>query len=297
MNLTAAYFQNKNQCSSYNLNRTQLKMYTAEEKKYGNNVDIQMACASDKTLLLKSFIDSESVALEYQFQGQLYPMLHYKIKSLSKSAFKGFSEDDICHFFFHYLRLGEFIIPKESVFELYKKALVEAMLLMHENNYIVYNIKPYVLFLTFNALDKNDTDKVLQTNYEDYCKMYEFVTLCSSYISYPTMRKKRERFIKFTQDRFVFERITSRFQYFFKDASKDFNTFSFELSGSLIVLLLSMDSNSKQLLYKLHKSSLPRKQVWLLGSFYKAFQTTDAHRLILSDLRDTYPEEWIDVYA
>ena len=84
--------------------------------------------------------------LKYQIQGQLYPMIHYRVDKLLKSSFKGVSEDKIFYLFFHCIRLGKLFLPKEKLFPLYKKALIEALYLINEENYLVYNLKKEYMF-------------------------------------------------------------------------------------------------------------------------------------------------------
>ena len=294
MRLSDIYFKHKNELPSIGFNEKQQEVFDEQEKRYYHNLDLQNACFNDKTILLESFIESEDVALKYQIQGQLYPMIHYRIDKLLKSSFKGVSEDKIIHFFFHCIRLGKLFLPKEKLFPLYKKALIEALYLINEENYLVYNLKKEALYLLFGFKKGDETDKILNTPYANYSSMLSYIKLCDNYTSYPNMRKKRTRFLPFTENAFILERLKSSFRYFFAQTNTEYGTFSFTLSGCLITFLLVMDTHTKEMLFKLHLTPLNQKQVWILGSFYKDFSATESHRLLLNDLYDKYPKIWID---
>ncbi|WBX77151.1 hypothetical protein PG911_02505 [Tenacibaculum ovolyticum] len=52
----------------------------------------------------------------------------------------------------------------------------------------------------------------------------------------------------------------------------------------------------KKALLNLHKKELKNTQVWLLGSFYKDFQSEEINKPVLIDLYNKFPKEWIDEY-
>ena len=75
-----------------------------------------------------------------------------------------------------------------------------------------------------------------------------------------------------------------------------FNQFNFETAGALVLLLVDSSETSRQVLLEYQNKNLPRETVWILGSFYKDFKTPEANKLLLNDLYNKYPTEWIDEY-
>ncbi len=291
MQLTQAYFENKALCVSNGMNAMQHKAYLKDNKKiYPEDI------YTNPKLLAKAFIESEDLALKYQFQGQLYPLVHYRIDKILKSSFKGFTEETIIHFFFHCFRLGKAWRPKPAFYPLYQKAVSEALLLKNEANYLVFSHSKENLYLWFGITKQFDFNKVLFVPYDDYCNKLAFSTLANSYTAFPNMRKKKERFREYLENEELVKQCRTLVQEIFDTTEDDNPHFSFTQAASLLLLLLGLKTVDKELLFKLHTQNLNRRKVWLLGSFYKDFQETADHKLLLTDLYNTYSKTWIDEY-
>ncbi|QWX84827.1 hypothetical protein H0I23_04075 [Cellulophaga sp. HaHaR_3_176] len=255
-----------------------------QETLYGN-LNFAVAIKKDNVGIIKHFIASEKEAYENNFQGQFYPSYHNEINRVMSTKMLKISDEDIFLAFYYRLKLGIIDKPIEKHFSLFLKA-VEHNITDNdlENTYL----DAAQLYLLFGIKNNENSDAVNDVIYEDYIELLKFLNLCSTYNTYPNLRKKSIRFLPFLENEILMRRITEGFSFYYGS--------TFIAAGSLVLLLLDTKKDSKNVLLDLHKNDLTNTNVWLLGSFYEDFQKTEINKSLLKDLYNKYPKEWIDEY-
>ena len=252
----------------------------SQEKKY------QTIGKLTTSKIIDHFVESENEALQHEFQGKFYPYRHYDITSTLTKALKGIDKQKIIDAFFHSSRLGIIIKVKENNYPLFLKGIERALPSIGKG-YNVNVLKPSKVFLLFGVNSLNDIENLYNTKYNEFLENLKFVTKINSYTSYPSLRKKLKT-ILFLENPILLKRAQKMTPFF--------NQFNFETAGALVLLLVDSSKTSKQVLLEYHKTDLPRETVWVLGSFYKDFKTSEANKLLLNDLYNKYPAEWVDEY-
>jgi len=270
----------------------QLKMYEEQVEKY-ENLDFIIATKKDKKATIKYFIESEENAMQYKIQGLIYPEFHYEIAKIIDSKMSDFTDNEILNTYYHMLRLGNWFTPHKANFPLYKKALEKILPDLEDNTYHICHLNKYDAYLMFGIINNNDKHRIASLNYDNFIEQKKFILKTAQYTNYPGMRKKRDKFIPFLSNELLMERVRKGVLLFYS------YEFKFSIAGSLILLLLDKNKASKEVLIKLHKHNLPNHFVWILGSFYKDFQSRSLgteNKNLLSHLYANYPSDWIDEY-
>ncbi|MDE1207668.1 hypothetical protein [Tenacibaculum larymnensis] len=236
--------------------------------------------------IINYFIDSENEALKYQFQGHFYPMWHYEIKDVLSKTLKGMEAEKMIDTYFHLARLNKFIKVKENNYSYLLKGVEKSLHLLGKG-YHISTSKPSTIFLLFGVTSSNTSAKLYDTDYTEYLNAFNFFTKINSYTSYPSLRKKLKPEL-YLKDSLLLKRAQKMTSFF--------NDFDFNTAGALVLLLADTSISSKQVLLKYHTTDLDRNIVWLIGSFYKDFNTTEANAQLLKNLYNHYPSEWVDDY-
>ncbi|MGG6230739.1 hypothetical protein [Tenacibaculum sp. SDUM215027] len=252
----------------------------SQEKKY------QTIGKLTTSKIIDLFIESENEALQHEFQGKFYPARHYDINATLTKALKGIEKQKIIDACFHSSRLGNIIKVKENNYPLFLKG-VEKALSSIGKGYNINVLKPSKVFFLFGVSTPNDIENLYNTKYTEFLETLKFVTKVNSYTSYPSLRRKLKA-KSFLENPILLKRAQKMIPFF--------NQFNFETAGALVLLLIDSSETSKQVLLEYHNKNLPRKTVWILGSFYKDFNTSEANKLLLNNLYSKYPTEWIDEY-
>jgi len=236
--------------------------------------------------IINYFIESENEALKYQFQGHFYPMSHYEIKDVLSKTLKGMEAEKMIDAYFHLTRLNKFIKVKEKNYPYLLKGVEKGLHLLGKG-YHISESDPSALFLLFGVMNSNDSAKLYDTSHTEYLNAFRFYRKINSYMCYHSLRKKLKPEL-YLKDSLLLKRAQKMTSFFY---NFDFNT-----AGVLVLLLADTSMSSKQALLKYHTTALDREIVWLLGSFYKDFNTTKANKQLFKDLYDHYPSEWVDDY-
>ncbi|REH44473.1 hypothetical protein C7448_1115 [Tenacibaculum gallaicum] len=252
----------------------------SQEKKY------QIIGKLTASKIIDLFVESENEALRHEFQGKFYPARHYDINATLTKALKGIEKQKIIDACFHSSRLGNIIKVKENNYPLFLKG-VEKALSSIGKGYNINVLKPSKVFLLFGVSSPNNIENLYNTKYTEFLETLKFATKVNSYTSYPSLRK-RLKAIKFLENPVLLKRAQKMTPFF--------NQFNFETAGALVLLLVDSSETSKQVLFEYQNKNLPRETVWILGSFYKDFKTSEANKLLLKDLYNKYSTEWIDEY-
>ncbi|MDO6675027.1 hypothetical protein Q4517_05645 [Tenacibaculum sp. 1_MG-2023] len=252
----------------------------SQEKKY------QIIGKLTASKIIDLFVESENEALQHEFQGKFYPARHYDINATLTKVLKGIEKQKIIDACFHLSRLGTIIKVKENNYPLFLKG-VEKALSSIGKGYNINVLKPSKVFLLFGVSSPNNIENLYNTKYTEFLEALKFTTKVNSYTSYPSLRK-RLKAIKFLENPVLLKRAQKMTPFF--------NQFNFETAGALVLLLIDSSETSKQVLFKYQNKNLPRETVWILGSFYKDFKTSEANKLLLKDLYNKYSTEWIDEY-
>lgn len=256
-----------------------------QETLYGN-LNFAAEIKKDNIGIIKHFIASEKEAYENNFQGQFYPSYHYEINRVMSTKMLKISDEDIYLAFYYQLKLGNIYKPLEKHYNLFLKAVAHNI---EDNDLENTFLSADILYLLFGIKNNENSDSIYDVLYNDYVDLLKFTGLCNSYTTYPNLRKKHARFSPpFLNNKILVNRIKNGFDYYFKS--------SFLTAGSLVLLLLDTNTESKTVLLDLHKSNLTNTNVWFLGSFYMDFKKTEANKQLLKDLYSKYPKEWIDEY-
>ncbi|ADV50448.1 hypothetical protein Celal_3174 [Cellulophaga algicola DSM 14237] len=249
------------------------------------NLNFAVAIKKDKVGLITHFIASEKEARENDFQGQFYPSYHYEIDKVMNTKMLKILDEDIFSAFYYRLKLGIIDKPSEKHFSLFLKAVAHNIADNDLENTFLSGTKMYLLF---GIKNNENSDAVYDVIYEDYIAILKFLNLCSTYTAYPNLRKKKDRFLPFLDNAILITRIKEGISFYFES--------NFVTAGSLVLLLLATDKTSKDKLRNLNDSALKNDDVWLLGSFYKDFQQTEANKELLNNLYSKFSKEWIDEY-
>ncbi|WP_281979847.1 hypothetical protein [Tenacibaculum mesophilum] len=236
--------------------------------------------------IIDLFIESENEALLHKFQGQFYPYRHYDINATLTKALKGIDKQKIIDAYFHASRLGIITKVKENNYPLFLKG-IEKTLSSLGKGYNINILRPSTVYLLFGVNSLNDIENLYNTKYSEFLENLKFVIKVNSYTSYPSLRKKLKASL-FLENEILLKRA--------QKITPFFNQFNFETAGALVLLLVDSSKTSKQVLLEYHKTDLPRETVWVLGSFYKDFKTSEANKLLLNDLYNKYSKEWVDEY-
>ncbi|MCT4699252.1 hypothetical protein [Tenacibaculum haliotis] len=255
-----------------------------QEKRY-NNLNFAVAIKKDNNGIIQNFIDSEEEARLHDFQGQFYPSFHYEINRVMKTKMTKISQKNIYLAYYYRIKLGIWDVPSKLNFPLFLAAVEKNIL---DNDMDKTYVSASKMYLLFDFKNNSDLPKIATLSYEDYIASIKFLNLSNSYLCYPNLRKKRIRFAPFLSNKLLLTRIKNGL-YFYLDSD-------FETAASLVLLLLDTNETSKKALLNLHKKELKNTQVWLLGSFYKDFQSEEINKPVLIDLYDKFPKEWIDEY-
>ncbi|XRE44535.1 hypothetical protein ACIVBQ_002739 [Tenacibaculum discolor] len=252
----------------------------SQEKKY------QTIGKLTTSKIIDFFIESENEALLHKFQGQFYPYRHYDINATLTKALKGIDKQKIVDAYFHASRLGIITKVKENNYPLFLKGIEKTLSSLGEG-YNINVLRPSTVYLLFGVNSLNDIENLYNTKYNEFLENLKFVTKVNSYTSYPSLRRKLKATL-FLENPILLKRAQKMTPFC--------NQFNFETAGALVLLLVDSSKTSKQVLFEYHKTDLPRETVWVLGSFYKDFKTSEANKLLLNDLYNKYPTEWIDEY-
>ncbi|MDE1207641.1 hypothetical protein [Tenacibaculum larymnensis] len=252
----------------------------SQEKKY------QTIGKLTTSKIIDFFIESENEALLHKFQGQFYPYRHYDINATLTKALKGIDKQKIVDAYFHASRLGIITKVKENNYPLLQKG-IERTLSSIGKGYNINVLRPSTVYLLFGVNSLNDIENLYNTKYNEFLENLKFVTKVNSYTSYPSLRRKLKASL-FLENPILLKRAQKMTPFY--------NQFNFETAGALVLLLVDSSKTSKQVLLEYHKTDLPRETVWVLGSFYKDFKTSEANKLLLNNLYNKYPTEWVDEY-
>jgi hypothetical protein len=247
-----------------------------------DNLNFAAAIKKDNIGIIIHFVASEKEAYENNFQGQFYPLYHYEINSVMSTKMLKISDEDIFLAFYYRLKLGIIDKPTEKHFSLFLKAVSHNIADNDLENTYLNATHLYILFCIKN---NENSDAVHDVTYEDYIGLLKFLNLCSTYTTYPNLRKKKVRFALFLEHAILMNRIRKGIAFYFES---DFVT-----AGSLVLLLLDANSGSKDSLRNLQDTALKNDAVWFLGSFDKDFQNTGANEALLKNLYRKYPIERI----
>jgi len=273
-------------------NKTQeeLKQEAYKKQEAYENLDFIRATKKDEKATIKYFIESEENALEHKIQGFVYPQFHYELAAIAKSTMRNFDDEEIENTFFHLLRLRSWFKPHKNNFATYKKAFARITEILEGEEYHVCHLNRYAAYLVFEVLNSTDKEKIEQVTYEEFIALRKFVLKVSTYTNYPGMQKKKGQFLPFLENEVLMNRARNSIQLF------QTYTHKMTIGGVLMLLLLDENEASKDALIQLHHKKQSRKLVWVLGSFYKAFQETKANQFILKNLYANFPKEWITTY-
>jgi hypothetical protein len=266
-----------------------------EQRKIYDKMDFRRVFA-DKKATIRHFIESEDVAKEYRFQGRFYYMAHYEIAKILKTKMKGFDENEIIKTFYHTLRLGNLYKIDEINFPYLQKAVTLLLPDLEESKYQVCDINKNIAFLLFEVLNEKDQDNVCKTSYKDYLEIRDFIGKATCYVDLFSMRRNREKFRIFLENKLLLERVKKAVLLFASDEFHQNIEPNFYFFACVLLLLLSEENESKEALLKLNEQNLSNHLVWVLGSFYKDFQNTTANKELLFHLYQTYSPDWIDEY-
>jgi len=267
-------------------------MHEEQVKKY-QNLDFIVTTKKDKKAIIKYFIESEENALQYKIQGLIYPEFHYQISEIIDSKMADFTDDEILNTYYHMLRLGKWFKPYKTNFPLYQKALEKILPDLEDAVYGVCHLNRHDAYLVLGVLNNNDKHNITLLTYENFIAQRKFILKYRQYTHYPGMRKKRLKFVPFLSNELLMKRVRKGITLFHS------YEFKFSIGASLILLLLDEDKKSKEVLIDLHKQNLPNHFVWILGDFYKDFQSKSLeteNENLLKHLYANYPKEWIDDY-
>ncbi|UTD14177.1 hypothetical protein HER15_01220 [Tenacibaculum mesophilum] len=236
--------------------------------------------------IIDLFIESENEALLHKFQGQFYPYRHYDINATLTKALKGIDKQKIIDAYFHASRLGIITKVKENNYPLFLKGIEKTLSSLGEG-YNINVLRPSTVYVLFGVNSLNDIENLYNTKYSEFLENLKFVIKVNSYTSYPSLRKRLKASL-FLENEILLKRA--------QKITPFFNEFNFETAGALVLLLTDSSIKSKQVLLECHKRELSRETVWVLGSFYKDFKTSEANKLLLNDLYNKYPTKWINEY-
>lgn len=266
-----------------------------EQKKIYYKMDFPRVFA-DKKETIRHFIESEDAAKKYVFQGRFYYMAHYEIAKILKTKMKGFDENDITKTLYHTLRLGNLYKIDEINYPYLQKAMILLLPDLEESKYQICDMNKHIAFLLFEILNEKDQDNVCKTSYKDYLKIRDFIWKATHYVDLFGMRKNKEKFIVFLENKLLVERVQKAVLLFAANKFHQNIEPNFYFAASILLLLLNDENESKETLLQLHKQELSGHLVWVLGTFYKDFQNTEANKQLLINLYETFPHDWIDEY-
>lgn len=266
-----------------------------EQKKIYDKMDFRKVFA-DRKETIRHFIESEDVAKKYVFQGKFYPMAHYEIAKILKTKMKGFDENEIVKTLYHTIRLGNLYTIDEVNYPHLQTAMALLVPDLEESKYLVCAINRQTVYLLFEVLNEQDIDNIKKTNYSEYRGILDFIAQSNSYSHLPGMRKSYNKFIIFLENKLLLERVKKAVILFSSNKFHQQIGNNFRYLGLIILLLLSEEKASKEALLQLHKQVLSAHLVWLLGTFYKDFQNTQANKELLIDLYEKFPHDWIDKF-
>ncbi|GGF21415.1 hypothetical protein [Flavobacterium limi] len=267
-----------------------------EQREIYDKMDFRRVLA-DKKATIRHFIESEDVAKQYHFQGRFYYMAHYEIAKILKTKMKGFDENDIIKTLYHTLRLGNLYKIDEINYPYLQKAMTLLLPDLEESKYQVCDMNRQIAFLLFEVLNENDQDFIYKSSYKDYSEIRDFIGKANSYVDLFSMRKNKEKFIVFLENKLLLERVRKAVLLFTANEFHQNTGANFYFFACVLLLLLSEEKESKKTLLKLHKQEeLSGHLVWVLGTFYKDFQNTEENKQLLINLYETFPDDWIDEY-
>ncbi|MDQ5930387.1 MAG: hypothetical protein QG594_2175 [Bacteroidota bacterium] len=266
-----------------------------EQKKIYDKMDFRKVFA-DKKETIRHFIESEDAAKHYIFQGRFYCMAHYEIAKLLKTKMKGFDDIDIIKTLYHTLRLGNLYKIDEINYPYLQKAMTLVLPDLEESRYQVCNMNKHVAFLLFEVLNENDQDNIYKTSYKDYSEIRDFIWKATCYVDLFSMRKNKEKFRIFLENKLLVERVQKATLLFSATKFHQNVGHNFYFAACILLLLLNDEKESKETLLQLHKQKLSGHLVWVLGTFYKDFQNTETNKELLINLYETFPHDWINEY-
>lgn len=266
-----------------------------EQNKIYDKMDFRKVFA-DRRETIRHFIESEDVAKKYVFQGRFFYMAHYEIAKILKTKMKGFDENEIVKTLYHTLRLGNLYKIDEVNYPHLQTAMTLLVPDLEESKYHVCEINKQVAYLLFEVLNEKDIDNIKKTNYKEYSGILDFIAQSNSYSYLPGMRKSYNKFIIFLENKLLLERAKKAVILFSPNKFHQNIGNNFHYLGLIILLLLSEEKASKETLLQLHKQVLSGHLVWLLGTFYKDFQNTQANKELLIDLYEKFPNDWVDEF-
>jgi hypothetical protein len=238
--------------------------------------------------IITHFVESETIAQKYQFQGKFYSGAYFKIKKIVKTTMKDIPEEMRVKAFFFLILFDDFFPIHKKNHSCFLEAVQRTLPIIAEDNYINRNIK-FNIYLLFGISEEEIKAGSMEKNsYEEFESIWKFIDKAKSYSAYPYMRNKKEKFAPFLDNEILMSRIRSGFS--------RYEIFNFVKAASFILLLMDKEKESKNILFEMHTKDLSPDKVWLLGSFYKDFQDTDEQIHLLEDLYSRYPKEWIDEY-
>ena len=255
-----------------------------QREKYDNIIIKELTNAE----ILLHFIESEDEAYKYNFQGLFYPGAYFVIKKIIKTTLKGVEPQIIVDTFFHLIMHLNLFSFHKNHFPYFIEAFKKYYQIEKEKSYR-NNLLAYYFYLLFEVNEKTDIEKIeLEVAYDEFESIRKFIGKAISYSAYPYMRKKRDKIEPFLENNILLSRI--------QKGILNYHEFDKVMAASLILLLMDTSTDSKDVLINWNRKNLNVKEVWLLASFYKDFQDTEANKNILEDLYSKYPSDWIDVY-
>lgn len=262
--------------------------------------------------LIEAFIEDENTAERLQVQGKFYPSNHHRLRPLEKKVMNDIDDTIKVDFYYHLLRLSfhranQNLIP-ENNFPLLKKAYCNLLSNYKEGG--IYETSQYHSSLRINGsgMFKIDASFIFgameyslqnlqivdSLSYNDYCLFDKVIKQCTTYTSYPNMRKKWKRFEVFSVDNLVLNRITKTLD-LIEYKAEDFPS-SPTFWAFLMLFIMIDNSESKTVIQKIIDKNTDRSSVWILGSFFKDFKDKEVANQYLETLYKQYPKEYIDEY-
>ncbi|MDR7212061.1 hypothetical protein [Flavobacterium piscis] len=267
-----------------------------EQSKYYDKLDYHKVF-SDKKEVIRHFIESEDVAKEYVFQGKFYPMAHYEIAKILKTKMKGFDENEIVKTLYHTLRLGTLYKIDEVNYPHLQKAMTLLLPDLETSKFRVCGMNRQLAYLLFEVVNEKDIDQIQKTNYTEYTAIKEFILEVSNYNQfYENLLDKHKKFNCFLNDTLLLKRVKKAVIIFSENKFHQNIGPNFYFAACVLLLLLSEEEESKQTLLQLHQKKISNHLVWVLGTFYKDFQNTEANKKLLINLYEIFPHDWINEY-
>ncbi len=155
------------------------------------------------TEIIEHFIKSEKEAVEYNFQGQMFPLYHYEIKRILRSSMNAIEQSQCIEAFYYSLRLNNIYYGcHKKNYSHFKSAFSRLLSDIQYNSDILYNSTMNEVFILLNGIDTSisNTEKLNDIDFADFKVIISFINKCMSYTFRESMVKKQEQFTKFSEN-------------------------------------------------------------------------------------------------